>query len=362
MKAKIRCTCSAAALLAGCVFAQAAPIDAAVPATSGLATRLDHILTTMVKSDGFSGSVLIAQRGNVLIDKGYGFADRRTRTSNRPGTEFRIFDLTEQFTAIAILELQERAKLHTSDALCSYVAGCAGSWKQITIQELLTHTSGIPSFTSFRGYRLSQLLSPKQIIKRAMARKLDFAPGQGFEFSPTNYILLGTVIQKLAGEPYQAFMADNVFRPLGLSHSGVLSDNQSVPRLAKGYLGAQSGPKVDATTPWADAGMYATTGDMYRWDQSLLTTRLVSQTSLDAMFTPYVAVPPETRIGYGYGWLIGPLFKHAADFHGGGAGGFQALNLIFPQDQVTIIILSNQGLTDTGSMETRLVPAIFGRS
>jgi CubicO group peptidase (beta-lactamase class C family) len=106
--------------------------------------------------------------------------------------------------------------------------------------------------------------------------------------------------------------------------------------------------------------MYATTGDLYRWDRSLTTNKLVSDKSLQAMFTQYVAVPPETQIGYGYGWLVGPLFNHPADFHGGGAGGFQALNLLFPRDQVTIIILSNQGYADTGAMETSLVPAIFG--
>jgi CubicO group peptidase (beta-lactamase class C family) len=330
------------------------------PSTS-LASRLDRILSGMAKAGSFSGSVLIADRGRVVINKGYGYADRAGVVSNRPGTEFRIFDITEQFTAMAILELQERRKLKTSDLACSYVSGCPESWRQITIQELLTHTTGIPSFTAFHGYKLSQSLTPHQIISRAMTKRLGFTPGTKFSFSPTNYIVLGAVIQQVMGETYADFMKKNVFLPLGLSHSGVLRDNLSIAHLAKGYMGAGLAQRVDATTPWADSGMYATTGDLYRWDQSLLTTRLVTQSSLDAMFTPYVAVPPETQIGYGYGWLIGPIFNHDADFHGGGAGGFESLNLMFPQDRVTIIILSNQGLTDTGAMETSLVPAIFGK-
>jgi CubicO group peptidase (beta-lactamase class C family) len=360
---KARSVVIAAALLMIWAFANA-PLSSqaeAAAAATGLATRLDHILTRMTKSGSFSGSVLIAQQGRIVVDRGYGYADHQKHVANRPGTEFRIFDITEQFTAMAILELQEREKLKTSDPVCSYVSGCPPAWRQITIQELLTHTSGIPSFTEFRGYKLGQTLKPRQIIARARAKRLDFAPGSQFAFSQTNYILLGVIIQRVTGESYGAFMAGNVFRPLGLSHSGVLRDNLPVANLAKGYLGSRSAQKVDATTPWADAGMYATAEDLYRWDQSLDTTRLVSQSSLDAMFTAYVAVPPETQIGYGYGWLIGPIFSHDADFHGGGAGGFQSLNLIFPEDRVTIIILSNQALTDTGSMETSLVPAIFGR-
>jgi CubicO group peptidase (beta-lactamase class C family) len=247
------------------------------------------------------------------------------------------------------------------DTVCAYLPACPARWHAITIHQLLTHTSGIPDFNVLPGFNIARSLTPTQIMAIAARRRLDFAPGWQFGYSQTNYILLGLIIERASGQSYETFLQANIFRPLGMTHTGLLRDGSFVPKLATGYQGFQRAPPVDATTPWAAAGLYSTTRDLYIWDQALANGKLLSKASLDAMFTPYVSVPPETTIGYGYGWLIGELFKRPARFHGGGAPGFESVNLWFTRDRVTIIVLSNQGAADAGSIETRLVPILFGK-
>jgi CubicO group peptidase (beta-lactamase class C family) len=332
------------------------------PATKGsLAAQVDRYLRPLTRTGSFGGSILIARDGEVLLSKGYGLANRKRQAPNRPSTEYRIFDLTVQFTALAILQPQERGKLTVQDTICAYLPVCPRRWRAITIHQLLTHTSGIPDFNGLPGFDVARSETPTQIMATAARRPLDFEPGWQFGYSQTNYILLGLIIERVSGQSYETFLHDNIFQPLGMTHTGLLRDGRFVPNLATGYQGIRRASPFDATTPWAAAGLYSTTRDLYTWDQALTNEKLLSKGLLDAMFTPYVSVPPETAIGYGYGWLIGELFNRPARFHGGGAPGFQSVNLWFPRDGVTIIVLSNQGDTDVGSIETRLVPILFGK-
>jgi CubicO group peptidase (beta-lactamase class C family) len=340
------------ALRLGPLPVQAAPLT--------VTQRLTGYVSGLARSGSFSGAILVARRGTVLLDRGFGLASRATGRRATPATRIRIFDITRQFIAVTVLQLQEEGKLHVQDLACRYLPPCPGRWFPITIHELLTNTSGIPGFGELPGLTLSRRLTPAQIMAIARRRPLDFAPGRGFGYSETGYILLGLIVEKITGEPLAQVLHDRIFGPLGMTNTGLLRDGHVPAGLAHGYDGTHSAQSVDDTTPWAAAGMYSTVNDLYRWDQALTPGTLLSQQSLDAMFTPWVDVPPETEVGYGYGWLVGTLFNRSATFHGGGAPGFQAINLRFPDDGVTIIILSNQGLADMGAMETRVVPILFG--
>jgi CubicO group peptidase (beta-lactamase class C family) len=330
----------------------------AAPAT--VAQRLNTYVSKLARSGSFSGAILVARQGTILLDRGYGLANRSSGRKATPATRMRIFDITRQFVAVAILQLQEEGKLHVEDLACRYLPSCPGRWFPITIHELLTNTSGIPGFSELPGLALSRRLTPAQVMAIARRRPLDFAPGQGFGYSETDYILLGLILEHVTGRPLAQVLHDRIFAPLGMAGTGLLRDGRVPSGLARGYEGTHPAQPVDDTTPWAAAGMYSTVDDLYRWDQALTPGRLISQESLDAMFTRYVDVPPETEVGYGYGWLVGTIFNRYATFHGGGAPGFEAINLRFPQDGVTMIILSNQALADMGEMETHLVPILFG--
>jgi CubicO group peptidase (beta-lactamase class C family) len=162
-------------------------------------TTIDHFITTLAQQQLFSGTVLIAQNGKVLLDKGYGWADRDQRLLNHPATRFRIAGVTKQFTAMAILLLQEQGKLRVQDLICLYVTDCPASWKTITIQHLLTHTSGIAEYSTTLPSQ--QAVSPAQLITTFESTPLDFPPGTRFRYSNSGYVILGSVIEKLTGVP-----------------------------------------------------------------------------------------------------------------------------------------------------------------
>ena len=338
---------------------QARPVSTAAGAQVSVAAGIDAYLSGLVRAGSFQGSVLIAQNGHVILDRGYGLADRARRLGDGPVTKYRIFDLTREFTAVAILELQDEGKLSVQGLLCSYVSDCPDRWKTVTLHELLSNSSGIPNFAGLRGFRDSSTETPAQIVEMTRGRPLLFQPGSQFGYSATDYVLLGLVIQAVSGESYAAFLRQHVLAPLDLANSGLLTDGMVVSHLARGYADRSLAKRVDATTPWAAGGMFSTVKDLYLWDQALAAGKLLTKQALQEMFTPYVAIPPETEIGYGYGWLIGPLWKHEAIFHGGGSLGYQSVNLMFPGKQLTIIVLSNLGDTDVGSIESVVVPRLL---
>lgn len=325
-----------------------------------LSAKLDARMKRFVKSQSFSGTALVTRGGKVLLDKGYGLADRVHHLRNKPTTEFRVFDLTQQFTAMAILQLQERGKLDVQDPICSYLADCPSAWQPITLHQLLAHTSGIPDFTKASGFNVGRPFTPEQTTGLVKNKPLDFPPGSQFGYSQTNYVLLGLVIEKTAGESYGTFLGDNIFRPLDMTHTGLLHDGLTVPHVAIGYRGSHRARRVDATTPWAASGLYSTTEDLRIWDQALATQNLVSTASLNAMFTPYIYLT--FGLGSGYGWLIGEEYHRKAILHGGGSYGYQAFNILFPRDHVSIVVLSNQEDADPVDVAIELASLLFQKS
>src|SRR5260370_8120660 len=169
------------------------------PKTSPI-NAIDHFISSAAQHQVFSGTVLIGQNGKILLDKGYGWADQGKRMPNQPGTRFRIGSVTKQFTAMAILLLQEQGRLHVQDPICEYIRGCPATWRTITIQHLLTHTSGIPDYVT--TFPLQQPASPAQLVAPFESKPLDFAPGATFTYSSSGYAILASIIDKVSGESY----------------------------------------------------------------------------------------------------------------------------------------------------------------
>src|ERR1700730_337181 len=180
------------------------------------ASRMEQVVQSYVSSKQFMGSVLVARDETILLDKGYGFANLEWDISNSPTTKFRLGSITKQFTAASILLLEERGKLKTDDPVKKYMADAPAAWDKVTIYNLLTHTSGIASFTSFPDYASTEAAptTPEKLVARFRDKPLEFQPGEKWNYSNSGYVLVGYLIEKISGQTYEQFVQENILTPL----------------------------------------------------------------------------------------------------------------------------------------------------
>lgn len=320
--------------------------------------------------DHFSGAVLVAVHGKVIYSHGFGFANLADRIPNGSETEFHIGSNTKQFTAAAILLLRDRGKLRLRDRICQFIPKCPAAWRQITIFELLTHTSGIPNYTDMPGFwhRVGKAVSRKELLETFKNRPLDFKPGARFRYSNSGYVLLGLIIRRVSGEPYREFLERNLFLRLGLHHTAY--DNYRLSsRRALGYEqgseGLQPAPHVDPSWTYSAGALHSSVRDLYIWDQSLMTQRLLSSRSLHDMFTPQVHIQcgllgsATRKCGYGLGLMIGDTYGHKEISHGGEFPGFLSVNAFFPRRDIVVIAYDNHFSWVVREVTNALVAIVF---
>jgi CubicO group peptidase (beta-lactamase class C family) len=331
------------------------------PRPKDTTSRIDKILALHTERETFTGAVLVARNSEILLSQGYGWADRDNQIVNTPQTKYRLGSITKQFTAMAILILQTQAKLDVQEPICPYIPECPDSWQEITIHHLLNHTSGIPDLTEFPDFDTfkARPSSPEQTIALFKNKTLDFQPGKRWSYSNSGYILLGYIIEQVSSQSYEMFLQENIFDPLQMTNTGYDHNDSS---LATGYTGIGSHwekPEyIDMTLPYAAGGLYSTLEDLYRWDQALYTEQLVSQKSLDVLFTPY-AKTTMNGLGYGYGWFVGKMNNHQTVSHGGGIDGCITEIRRYLDDKVTIIILSNRQTTNVPQIADQIASVVF---
>ncbi len=326
-----------------------------------LAATMDEYLQAYVKLDRFMGTALVAKGGKIILDKGYGFANIELQVPNSPSNKFRLGSITKQFTATAVLQLREHGKLNVTDLVCKYVENCPEAWKTITIHHLLTHTSGIPSYTGFPDFpkpRMMRIpLSPLEIVMLSRDKPLDFPPGEKWSYDNTGYVFLGYIIEKISGEKYADYLRKHIFDPLDMKSSGYDDTRTILPGRAAGYSRGPDGyvnaDYLDMSLPHAAGSLYSTTGDLYRWDRALYTEKVLTRKSLDAMFTP-------VKNNYGYGLMFAPQFNHKQIGHGGGINGFSTQISRFPDDDAAVILLSNVDFANAGNLARGLTAILFG--
>lgn len=323
------------------LVASAAAIDAEAIA------RVDAVLAQMAQDGTFTGSVLIAQGGGVLLSQGYGLADRAQGIPNTPQTRFRLGSITKQFTAMAILILQSQGKLNVQNPFCDYIPGCYAAWKDITIHHLLTHTSGLsgrlwPALV--RADRIAVTAS-RPVLTLALFEDLplDSRPGEQFAYNNAGYVLLAHIIEQVSGQSYEAFLQQAIFTPLGMRNTGYEHRSSG---LAVGYADAHAtSPQLPFASMSISDGsglLYSTVEDLLLWDQALYTERLLPRAELDRMFAPIIRETIVPGFAYGYGWLVGEDQGRAVVGHGGNIEGFAALIIRYPEDQICLIVLMNQ--------------------
>lgn len=334
-------------------------IATSTPALSAKLPQLDQFLSEQTNNHRFSGAVLVAQNGQILLSKGYGLADHNRQLPNTPQTRFRLGSVTKPFTALAILQLQAQGKLNVQDLICRYLTDCPAAWQTITLHQLLTHTAGIPDIERLPEYAQIKTtpMTPAQTIALFQDKPLAFPPGTQWDYSSSGYILLGVILEQVSGQSYEAFLQEHIFTPLGMSNTGYEHDSAS---LATGYANATTvADPIDMSIPFAAGGLYSTVEDLYRWAQALSTDALLPQPLLELLFTPYAAIPQSDGASYGYGWVISQPFGHRMVGHNGGIDGFVASFNRFPDDNVTIILLSNQQDLNPNALIQPLARLVF---
>ncbi|MHB9108097.1 MAG: serine hydrolase [Armatimonadota bacterium] len=301
--------------------------------------RVDAYLRALSRQGGFSGTALVARDGKVLLNRGYGPANREWNLSNRPRTKFRVGSITKPFTAAAILLLQECGKLRVQDPIGKYLADCPEAWKGVTIHHLLSHTSGISDQTIITD-PAQRAMPPTLDVMAAYGKDkpLQFQPGEKWAYSNAGYILLGYLIEKVSGQRYAQFLQENFFTPLGMADTGYDDGRQVVSGRAAPYVckGITVINAAWANTDVAHAAgaLYSTTGDLYRWERALFGGRVLSPASLQAMTTVVAG-------DYGYGQSIGNQFKRTVISHIGRINGYVSYLGYFPDERVTIVLLLN---------------------
>jgi len=333
-------------------------------AAAGLAQdvpRMEQVVESYVSGKKFMGAVLVARADQVLLSKGYGSANLEWNIPNSPATKFRLGSITKQFTAASILLLEERGKLKTDDPVKKLMPDAPAAWDKITIFHLLTHTSGIPSFTSFPDYGAQEPFAstPEKLVARFRDKPLDFQPGEKWSYSNSGYVLLGYLIEKASGETYEKFVQENIFGPLGMQDSGYDSNSAIIPRRAAGYAPGKDGPEnagfIHMSIPFSAGALYSTTGDLLRWEQGLFGGKLLSAASLAKMITPF-------KDDYAFGLSVGTVKGHKRIEHGGGIEGFNTSLSYYPEDKLTVVVLANLNGDAPEQIATRLAALAHGEN
>jgi D-alanyl-D-alanine carboxypeptidase len=309
--------------------------------TPDFARQAQDLIKPYLDAKSFSGSILVAKDGTPVWRESFGAADREWDVANTADTKFRLGSITKQFTATAILQLAEQGKLSVDDPISKYYADAPPAWAKVTIKHLLTHTSGIPSYTALPKFfetSSKQPLTPDGIIKLTRDMPLEFEPGSKYAYDNTGYILLGYVIEKVSGETYADYVAKHIFAPLGMKDTGYDVSETILRHRASGYKPTKDGWRnadyLDMTLPYAAGSLYSTTGDLLTWDRALTEGKILTPASRQAMFTDY-------GHQYGFGWRIDTDGGHARVGHGGGINGFSTGIARYPKDGVVAIVLAN---------------------
>jgi len=318
-------------------------------------SKLIECMDDYFKKNQFNGTVLVAKDDDVLLNKAYGMADYDNNIANTTHTVFSIGSITKQFTATAILMLQENKLLSVQDPLSKYISDYPNGDK-IKIYNLLTHTSGIPEYLNFiesmEGGK--HTYTPEKLIELFKNKSLNFDTGTSFEYCNSNYILLGYIIEKVSKMKYEDYIEKNIIKPLNLNKTGFLNSQPTITDKAIGYSSISANLnkytkifETESSLPYAAGGMYSTDEDLYIWENALYTGKLINEKSLDEMFTPYLN-------NYGYGWCINKSNEDGnIIYHQGNISGYTSFIARNIDKKYLLIILSNK---DNDSYAVNTIP------
>jgi CubicO group peptidase (beta-lactamase class C family) len=351
------------AILAGMHFwavAQSARLS-----DESLAAAVNEMLEKTYKPDEPGASVIVVRDGKVVLRKGYGRANMELGVPIEPDMVFRIGSITKQFTAVAILMLAEQGKLSLEDDITKFLPDYPTKGQKITIEHLLTHTSGIKSYTSLPEWTAQwrKDIPVGELIGIFKDKPMDFAPGERWAYNNSAYVLLGAIIEKASGQSYADFVQKNIFDPLGMKHSFYDNTGRLIPRRVAGYSKGKDGfinaAYLSMSQPHAAGALVSTVDDLAIWDAALYTEKLVKQASLARAWTSS-KLNNSKATNYGFGWSISSYEGHPLIEHSGGINGFASYALRMPKDRVFVAILTNRDFESPGKHVLKIAALAIG--
>ena len=337
------------------------------PDRGALAARIDSMAAAALTQWPAVGlSIAVVRNHDTLAMQGYGRADLEHDVPATAHTVYRIGSITKQFTAVAILQLMEQGKLALDDTIQRFLPDYHTQGHRVTIRQLLTHTSGIKSYTSLgaeweRRMRLD--LPHDSLLALFQDKPFDFEPGTKFLYNNSGFYLLGMIIERISGQSYAAYLSQHEFTPLGLSATLYCDDRPLLPHRASGYE-RDSGRFVNASPlsmrqPFSAGALCSTVGDLVTWQRGLVTHRLIS-TASTALMSSTANLRDGSTTGYGFGLAIGKLGQHTKIGHGGGINGFLSVLDYYPDDSLTVVVLANSESAKPGRLAEDVARAVLG--
>lgn len=308
---------------------------------------VDSIMNASYKADGPGAVILIAKKGIPVFRKAYGLASLELNVPNKPEYIFRIGSMSKQFTAVCVLKLAQEGKLNLQDDITKYLPDYNTHGRHITIENLLTHTSGITSYTEKKDFASAMMIdfSKDSMVKFFMNDSLLFEPGTDWSYTNSGYMLLGLIVEKVSGILLNEYLKKIIFTPLGMVNTTVGSYDSVVINSASGYESAGYGKFKPATYlswnwPYAAGEIVTNVDDLLKWDNALYTDKIVKSEWLEKAWTTFL-LPNRQITNYGFGWTVGNYQNLKFVAHGGGINGFLSDGIRIPAQQIYVVILSN---------------------
>lgn len=329
--------------------------------------KVDKLLAGVYQPNETGATALIARKGTVIYKKALGMANLELNVPMQIDNVFRIGSISKQFTAVAILQLKEQGKLDLQDDITKFIPDYPTHGYTITVEQLLNHTSGIKSYTSMKEW--DEQVRRKDFTPAAMVdyfknQPMEFAPGTKWNYNNSGFFLLGYIIEKASGKTYQQYIADNIFKPVGMANSYYGEDSPLIKNRVSGYEPGKdavvNADYLSMTQPYAAGSLLSTVEDLYKWHQAVHSYKLIKKEVMDKAFISSKLLSGKAT-NYGYGWFIGNLQGSPTIEHGGGINGSLTNAIYLPNEDVFVAVFSNCTCKPPSEVSTKIAGLIINK-
>ncbi len=331
-----------------------------------LATYFDKILSEQFKTDETGATALVSRNGQIIYKKAFGMANLELNVPMQVDNVFWVASIGKQFTAVAILQLMEQGKLNLQDEITKFIPDYPTQGNKITIEHLLTHTSGIHNFSGMKDpeKKLALDCTPNEVIDFFKNLPMLFAPGTKWEYCNSGYFLLGYIIEKITGKTYAEYIEENFFKPLGMTNSLYANDTRIIKNRVGAYShgdnGFENSKPRNITHVYSAGAIQSTVEDLFKWHQAVHTYKLVKKENLDKAFTRYKLTDGK-ETDYGYGWRLGYVYESPSIWHGGLITGFGTTEIYLPKEDIFVTVFSNCDCNYPREITSRLAALASGK-
>jgi CubicO group peptidase (beta-lactamase class C family) len=329
-------------------------------------SEIQSKLEVEIGSTSPGAAIAIARRGEIAHASARGFANLEIESEIEPNTIFRIGSLTKQFVAVTVMMLVERGLLSLDASAKTFLADMPASYNAITLRQLLTHTAGIPNYTDIPGFWAEhsvRAVTPKEASAYFMSRPPEFQPGEHFRYSNSGYVLLGRIVEAVTGRSYGEFLLENILRPLRMDDTyyidGATEDQRGAIGYVKTDVGYRNAPFMSMTWPLGSGGLASSAIDLAKWQSALKTGQVIKIDALHSMHRQTI-LNDGSSVLYGIGWMIGTEGERPFLHHSGSIRGFASHMAWYPDEDTTIIVLSNVQSFPAVQFGAKITQEIFG--